>query len=193
MRKGTQMKLLATATLLFSLPFATTATHAQSPDASNPPSSAKPADTPASAPATTSPEKKKPKKVWTDDNIGSAKGSVSVVGDGNSSTQKSAEKHEASSGATDQARQNQVQQYREQIQQYRDQMDAIDKRIDQLKNFKGENTSPSGGINMSQGYNMTPVEDQVKQLEDKKKQLQSKIDDTEVEARKNGIDPGDLR
>jgi uncharacterized protein (UPF0335 family) len=40
---------------------------------------------------------------------------------------------------------------------------------------------------------MVPVEEQVKQLEDKKKKLQSKIDDIEVEARKNGIDSGDLR
>jgi uncharacterized protein (UPF0335 family) len=37
------------------------------------------------------------------------------------------------------------------------------------------------------------VEDQVKQLEDKKKQLQGKIEDVENEARKNGIDSGDLR
>ena len=69
----------------------------------------------------------------------------------------------------------------------------MDKRIAQLKNFKGENTSPSGGININQGYNMVPVEDQVKQLEEKKKQLEAKIEDTENEARKNGIDPGDLR
>ena len=186
------MKLLATI-LLSCLSIVATPAHAQSPDTSNPPSSAKPADTSGSTPATSSPEKKKPKKVWTDDNIGSAKGSVSVVGDGNSWPQKNSDKQEKSSGTSDQAHQSQVQQYREQIQQYRDQIDAIDKRIDQLKNFKGENTAPSGGINMSQGYNMTPVEDQVKQLEDKKKQLQAKIDDTEVEARKNGIDPGDLR
>jgi hypothetical protein len=186
------MKLLATV-LLTSLPFVAAPARAQSPDASNPPSTAKPADSPASAPATTPADKKKPKKVWTDDNIGSAKGSVSVVGDGNSSSQKSPDKQEKSSSTADQAHQNQIQQYRDQIQQYRDQIDAIDKRIDQLKNFKGENTSPSGGINMSQGYNMTPVEDQVKQLEEKKKQLQAKIDDTEVEARKNGIDAGDLR
>jgi len=72
-------------------------------------------------------------------------------------------------------------------------MDAIDKRIDQLKNFKGENSSPSGGVNINQGYNMVPLEDQVKQLEEKKKQFAAKIDDLELQARKNGIDSGDLR
>jgi uncharacterized protein (UPF0335 family) len=40
---------------------------------------------------------------------------------------------------------------------------------------------------------MVPLEDQVKQLEAKKKQLQGQIDDLENEARKNGIDPGKLR
>jgi DNA repair ATPase RecN len=187
------MKFLAAALGSFLL-FVALPSHAQSPDAgSQPPSTAKPVDPTVSTPAAASADKKKPKKVWTDDNIGSAKGNVSVVGDANSSSQNSAEKRPAASGAAGEARQNQIQHYRDQIQQYRDQIDAIDKRIDQLKNFKAENTSPSGGINMNQGYNMVPVEDQVKQLEDKKKQLQSKIDDTEVEARKNGIDPGDLR
>jgi uncharacterized protein (UPF0335 family) len=40
---------------------------------------------------------------------------------------------------------------------------------------------------------MVPVEDQVKQLEAKKKKLEAQIEDVESEARKNGIDPGKLR
>jgi uncharacterized protein (UPF0335 family) len=40
---------------------------------------------------------------------------------------------------------------------------------------------------------MVPLEDQVKQLEEQKKQLQARIEDAESEARKNGIDSGDLR
>jgi len=62
-----------------------------------------------------------------------------------------------------------------------------------LKGFKGENTSPSAGINLNQGYNMVPVEEQVKQLEEKKKKLEAKIEDVEVQAGKNGVDPGELR
>jgi hypothetical protein len=177
------------------LTFAALPARAQSPDAgSTPPaSSAKPADPPSNAPSTAPAEKKKPKKVWTNDEIGSVKGNVSVVGDGNSASSSSGQTRPASSGPATDARRQQIENYRTQIQGYKDQIDAVDKRIDQLKNFKAENTSPSGGINLNQGYNMVPLEDQVKQLEDKKKQLQAKIDDTEVEARKNGIDPGDLR
>ncbi len=40
---------------------------------------------------------------------------------------------------------------------------------------------------------MVPLEDQVKQLEDKKKSLQAKIEDIQVEAAHNGIDPGEIR
>jgi uncharacterized protein (UPF0335 family) len=46
---------------------------------------------------------------------------------------------------------------------------------------------------MHQGYNMVPLTEQVKQLEDAKKQLQAQIEDIENEARKNGIAPGELR
>ncbi|HTQ97106.1 MAG TPA: hypothetical protein VMH89_09875 [Candidatus Acidoferrum sp.] len=161
---------------------------AQSPDTnSNSQTSAKPAD-PSDKPA----EKKKPKKVWTDDDISSVKGGVSVVGDAKASSEKQSDNSTATP-AGDEVRQKQIQNYRDQIQQYQSQMDAIDKRISQLRNFKAENTAPSGGINPNQGYNMVPVEDQVKQLEEKKKQLQSKIDDTEAEAHKSGIDSGELR
>ena len=86
-----------------------------------------------------------------------------------------------------------VRNYRDQIRQLRDQIAAADRRIEQFKGFKGENTSPSGGININQGYNMVPVEEQVKQLEEKKKKLEAKIEDVEVEAGKNGVDPGELR
>jgi hypothetical protein len=164
--------------------------HAQDP-ASTPPSSAKPADAPAKAPDSAT-AKKKPKKVWTNDEIASVKGGVSVVGDGSSSS-NGGTSHASSPSTTDEARQQRTENYRNQIQGYKDQIDAIDKRIAQLKNFKAEDTSPSGGINIKQGYDMVPLEDQVKQLEAKKKDLQAKIDDTEVDARKNGIDPGDLR
>jgi hypothetical protein len=181
-----------TASLGFFMLFVALPAIAQSPDSGStpPPNSAKPTEPASTAPAT---DKKKPKKVWTNDEIGSVKGSVSVVGDGNSSSAKTGPSQSSSSVPANDARQQQIENYRNQIQGYKDQIEAIDKRIDQLKNFKADNTAPSGGININQGYNMVPLDDQVKQLEEKKKQLQAKINDTEVEARKNGVNPGDLR
>ena len=46
---------------------------------------------------------------------------------------------------------------------------------------------------MHHGYYMTPMEDQVKALEEKKKQIQAQIDAVEDQARKNGFEPGLLR
>ena len=40
---------------------------------------------------------------------------------------------------------------------------------------------------------MTPVADQIQQLEDKKKQIQDHMDAVLDEARKKGIEPGQLR
>jgi hypothetical protein len=171
------------------LMFAVVSACAQSPDGGAS-SSTKPPDGQAATPANAATDKKKAKKVWTNEDMGSVKGGVSVVGDGHPSIGTGKAK-EPSGG--DQVHRKQIENYRNQIQQYQSQIQAIDKRIAQLRNFKGENSSPSGGININQGYNMVPVEEQVKQLEDKKKQLEAKIEDTENDARKNGIEPGDLR
>jgi chromosome segregation ATPase len=114
-----------------------------------------------------------------------------VVGDGTASSASAAPKQPTTNA--EQAHQQQVDSYRERIRGYQSQIDAIDQRIAQLKNFKADNTSPSGGININHGYDMVPLEDQVKQLEEQKKKVQAKLDDTEAEARQDGIEPGELR
>ena len=179
-----------TAILVGVLLFAAIPCLPQSPDSN---SGAKPAAQSSTAPTNPAPEKKKPKKVWTNDEIAKVSGGVSVVGDADAATADSKKKSDRSHAEPqDQARQRQIAEYRKQLRQLQAQIDAIDKRISQLKNFKGDNSS-SGGININQSYNMVPVEDQVKQLEEKKKQLQAKMDDVESEAHKNGITSDDLR
>ena len=139
------------------------------------------------------PEKKKPKKVWTNDEVATLPGEVSVVGEANQGVEPRRKAGYDSASDRGQAQERQIDSYRQQIGELRNQIDAADQRIAQLKNFKGENGSPTGGINPNKGYNMVPLEDQIKQLEEKKKKLQGQIDDLENEARKNGIDPGKLR
>jgi hypothetical protein len=139
------------------------------------------------------PEKKKPKKVWTNDEVATLPGKVSVVGQPHQGVEYSRQMEGDSSSDKGYGQESQIDSYRQQIGELHNQIDAVDQRIAQLKNFKGENGSPTGGINPNKGYNMVPLEDQVKQLEAKKKQLQGQIDDLENEARKNGIDPGKLR
>jgi len=145
-------------------------------------------------PAVQAADKKKPKKVWTNDEIKSVKNGVSVVGDTNkNSTRHSYVREDDEANENQDVHKQQVEQCRNQIRELRDRIDAVDKRLSQLKDFKADNTSASGGIKMHQGYNMVPLTDQVKQLEDAKKQLQAQIEDIENEARKNGIAPGELR
>jgi len=169
---------------------------AQSQNSGSATDTSKPAAT-EKAPASTTPAKKpetaqKPKKVWTDDDMGSLKSSVSVVGTRNQPQNQMESADDPSDGKTDPHAQL-VRRYRDSIDSLRTQIGEAEARIAQLKNFKAENGSPSGGINPNHGYNMLPPEEQVKQLEARKRQLQDKIEDLENQARKEGIDPGELR
>ncbi|HUL33967.1 MAG TPA: hypothetical protein VL128_08795 [Candidatus Eisenbacteria bacterium] len=135
---------------------------------------------------------KKPTKVWTNEDLATIKGSVSVVGEKRSSQNRfEADDDPAEEDGDSQA--SRVHYYRDAINQLNMQLGSADAKIAQLRAFKAENTSPGGGINPNHGYNMVPIEEQVKQLEEKKKLLQAKIDDLENQARKEGIAPGDLR
>lgn len=130
--------------------------------------------------------KKKTKKVWTNEEMASVGGNISVVGD--SSQARHAEGTTNSTGASNAQR---IAAYRKQILQYQKLMDALDKQIADFRDFKADNSS--GGMNPHGRYTMTPSEDRIKQLEDKKKQIQAKIDAIEEAARKEGIEPGQLR
>ena len=134
----------------------------------------------------------KSKKVWTNDDVGSLKSSVSVVGNKQSSGRGVVEEQDESGEEPD-SHAERVRQYRDAIEQLGSQIAQTDARIAQLKDFKAENTTPSGGISLNRGYSMVPPEEQLKHLEERKKRCQAKIADLENEARKEGIDPGELR
>jgi hypothetical protein len=91
------------------------------------------------------------------------------------------------------SRQGKIQRYRAAIAELRKKIDAGDQRIAQYKNFKADDSSPNGGINPHKGYSMVPLEEQVKQLEEKKKQMLASIEELENQAKKEGIEPGELR
>jgi hypothetical protein len=155
---------------------------AANPDAAKNVASSKPADA-------------KKKRVWTNDDVGSIKGNVSVVGDKDSDQAGSAKDSKSvdTSGGGEDPKKARLQQYRDRIADLNAKIADADRKIAELKNFKADNGAPSGGINPNHGYNMVPLEEQVKQLEDKKKQMQANIEDVENQARKEGFDPGELR
>jgi len=138
--------------------------------------------------------KKKPKKVWTNDEISKVggEGSISVVGNVDADAKGSPKGNSSKSSRASSAKENQSASYRSRLRQLHNQLETTEKQITDLRNFNGE-TGSSGGVDMNRGYARTSVEDQIKILEEKKKQIQVQIGDIEDEARKDGIEPGDLR
>ena len=131
----------------------------------------------------------KSKKVWTNEEVGNLQGPVSVVGTGRPGERR----NQSSQDGYGDPRRGKILRYRAAIGELQKKIDAADQRIVQLKTFKANDSSPSGGINPNRGYNMVPLDEQVKQLEAKKKQLLANIEELENQAKKEGIEPGELR
>jgi hypothetical protein len=136
-----------------------------------------PSDTPASTtPAT------KPKKVWTNEDIKSA-GNVSVIGD--SRNQKYTMTRPADPAT--------IAKYRASLQKLQKQVADANEKIQEYKDFEAGKPSGDVGRDMSHGYSRTPVDQQIANLEAKKKSLQEQMDAIYDAARKDGIESGQLK
>jgi hypothetical protein len=154
---------------------------AQSPTPSSP-APASPSQNPAPPGET-----KKPKKVWTNDNLSDANGAVSVVGNPKNDLKG---KQTGAKSADAQY----IALLRKQLSKLQEQIADADKQLADLKNFSaGEPTSSASGIKLNKGYNREPIEVQIRALQEKKKDLQAKTDALLDEARKKGVEPGQLR
>lgn len=139
---------------------------------------------PQDAIATTA-DAKKPKKVWTNEDVNGLSGPVSVVGNSKNSAK-------ASSNAK--ADPQYIAGTRKELAKLQSQLDDTDKQLSDLKDFsEGKAPATSSGYQLNKGYNRVPVDQQITSLQDKKKQLQDKIGALLDEARKKGVEPGDLR
>jgi len=164
--------------MIFTL-FAAASGAAQSPDSSAPapPGQSQDSATPA--------ETKKPKKVWTNENLSGANGAVSVVGD-----PKIKPKPPSSNPVNAQY----VASVRKQLDKLQSQLADIDKQLVDLKNFsEGEPSTSASGIRLNNSYNREPIEVQIRALQNKKKELESKLDALLDEARKKGVESSQLR
>ena len=191
-------RFLFSSALLLLATVTTGASQSSTPAAQSTSDAAKPAVQSPVAPDQNSSEgaRKKTKKVWTNDEIANVggEGSISVVGNAAGANAKGSSKG-ASSKSTRPISGKEIQtgSYRSRLRQLHNQLETTEKQITDLRNFNGETTGTSGGIDMSHGYSRTSVEDQIKILEEKKKQIQAQIGDIEDAARKEGIEPGELR
>lgn len=162
--------------------------------AQNPPpdnsqrSSATPAASASKTPvanSATPADARKTKKIWTNEDINGLIGPVSVVGNS-----KNLGKADAEAKADGQYIAN----TRKQLEKLQSQLDDTEKQLADLKDFsEGKAPTTSSGYQLNKGYNRVPVDQQITSLQDRKKQLEGKIQALLDEARKKGVQPGDLR
>jgi predicted lipoprotein len=153
---------------------------AQSQD--NPPAQNAPA--PASQSAQPANSSSPPKKVWTNEDMPTGKNGVSVVGD------KRNKAYHAGSQIGDPVTAARI---KNDLARLQKQLDDVNSKLKTYKEFQEGEPVSKGERDMSQAYSRTPVDQQMQRLLDKKKQLETQISDLLDEARKKGIDPGDLR
>ena len=167
-----------------SLPCSTSATQ-DSPASSSQTSPQKPADPDSQPQATPTAERKKTKKVWTNDDLGG----------GNVATQDTDEKKSstAKNVAVKPATPQEAAAFRKQLATLQAQLTNVEKQIADLKSFSKGETSGANGLQMHKAYTMEPIENQVQKLEDKRKSIAALIDALYDAARKRGIEPGQLR
>jgi len=132
-------------------------------------------------------ERKKTKKVWTNDNLGEVRGSaISQVGDAKNSSP-------ANSNAAKSASPQMVAGFRKQLAALQAQLSNLDKQIADLKSFSKGEASGANGLQIHSRYSTEPIEDQLRKLEEKRRSLEVKMDAVFDAARKQGIEPGQLR
>jgi hypothetical protein len=149
------------------------------------------------APATVS--KPKPKKVWTNEDLGEVGGTISVVGNPQgSSANKSAQPRQAKSAspkppdATVDAKT--LAAVRQQLQKLESDLVVVDQQLTDLKGFSKGDAKGTGTLSTNTfQYSTASAEDQLKQLQAKKANIQAAIDNLLDAARASGIEPGQLR
>ncbi len=136
--------------------------------------------------------KPKPKKVWTNDNLADAGGTISVVGAPHSPSKvETKPKPDAVKSIDPKV----LRALRDQLQKLQSQLATADQQLSDLKSFgKGESKNAGGGLSQNTWqYNTSSVEEQIQQLQAKKTKIQAAIDDLLDAARASGIEPGQLR
>lgn len=167
---------------IFLLLYAATPASAQKADPNSPPPASQTQNPPAS------PDAKKPKKVLTNEDLSNSTGKISVVGNGQNN---SANKPKAA--APKSANPQYVASVRSQLEKLLKQIVDVDKQITDLKNFKaGEPSTNASGVQMDRRYEREPVEVRIRALQDKRKDLQARLDALYDEARKKGVESGEL-
>jgi hypothetical protein len=139
-------------------------------------------------------DKPKSKKVYTEDNLSSIHGTISVVGDGSSGgASENGNSSGGANGGAPSSGNNSEAYWRSRARAIKDQIAATDQQIADVKaeiaKSGAASFDPSAGL--SQGVIVIHDRNaEVKQLEDRKSSLERQLDDLADEARKAGADSG---
>jgi len=125
------------------------------------------------------------KKVLTNDDLHGGRSDISVVGD-----KRNQNYHMSPAQPADPAT---VSRIRRSLEKLNAQLDETNRKLASLKKFEAGDDVKDPGRQLDKGVNRTPPDQQIKQLETSKKKLEAEIGDLLDEARKKGIDPGQLR
>ena len=118
--------------------------------------------------------KKKPKKVWTNEELDSVKGSASVIGDNPSSTGSSSSSDSPKPSSYDRL----VESYLKKLAPLRSDLADLDRKIQKTKEAKGNASEDTAAY--------------LRVFADRRGDIQAKIDLILEDARRNGVTPGDL-
>ena len=121
-----------------------------------------------------------PKKVWTNDDLPTGKPGVDKRNQNARPTGQTADP------AT-------IERIRKNLEKLQSQLDDVNKKLKSLKDFMEGEAVSTGARDLDKGLNRVPVDQQIIQLQDKKKTIEAELSDLWDEARKKGIDPGQLR
>lgn len=144
---------------------------------------------------------KKEKKVWTNEDLEALRARVplSEPGPGSAAAAAPAVEGAAAAEAAPAAagegysRQNDPAWYRQRASSLRAELDRIDSEIRRLQNFKRNPASGSAGLALGKdNLSLTP-ENQIEQLQLRRRLVQQELDDLEAEARRKGWAPGTIR
>jgi hypothetical protein len=155
----------------------------------------------AAAPAQTSsaqqPPQKKPKKVWTNDDLDLLRGGLSVAG---GSASGGGVAGGAAAGEEKPAGKDKLlpsekdpKTYREKLAPLRAQLEQIDAKIKLMHDQLTHPVEGGNAVDLSHASVTMRPEAALQELEQKRQGIQQKISDLEDEARRNGLSSGDIR
>jgi hypothetical protein len=153
-------------------------------DAGGNSSPAQPPSAPQAQTPPTGSETKKAKRVWTNDDLGNSAGTAPSSAD----TGKPATKSISAKPPNTQYAAS----VRKQIEALQKRLIDTDQQLVDLKKFK-DGESVGGNMQLHKRYNTVPIDQQIADLQEKKKRIQAQLDALFDDARKKGIDPGQLR